>query len=132
MSQANVETLKRAFEAWNRRDLELFLDLHDAAFEVVPLAPGGPYHGRDGVLGWWEDSFAVFPDMRAEIVEIRDLGAACFSSSVFTAVAVTVTFPSSRCVGRSWLFVTRRSSLGGLTTARRRPLKPWRSETRLR
>jgi ketosteroid isomerase-like protein len=73
MSQGNVETLKRAFEAWNRRDLELFLDLHDAAFEVVPLAPGGPYHGRDGVLRWWEDSFAVFSDMSAEIVEIRDL-----------------------------------------------------------
>jgi hypothetical protein len=76
VSQESVETLKQAFEAWNRRDLELFLDLHDAAFEVFPLAPGGPYHGRDGVLRWWEDSFAVFPEVRAEIVQIRELGAA--------------------------------------------------------
>jgi ketosteroid isomerase-like protein len=76
MSQGNVETLKRAFEAWNRRDLDFFLDLHDPAFVVVPRAPDGPYHGRAGVLRWWENSFAVFPDMRAEIVEIRDLGAA--------------------------------------------------------
>jgi ketosteroid isomerase-like protein len=76
MAQQNVATVKRAFEAWNKRDLELFLDLHDAAFEVVSLGVDGPYRGHDGVLRWWEDSFNVFPELRAEIVEIRDLGAA--------------------------------------------------------
>jgi hypothetical protein len=35
---------------------------------------GEPYRGHAGVRNWWEESFAVFPDLRAEVHEIRDLG----------------------------------------------------------
>ena len=35
---------------------------------------GSPYCGHDGVRSWWEDSFAVFPGLRAEVYEARDLG----------------------------------------------------------
>jgi hypothetical protein len=43
------------------------------------LGPRGePYRAHAGVRSWWEDSFAVFPDLRAEIYEIRDLGERMF------------------------------------------------------
>jgi hypothetical protein len=40
----------------------------------VSVQGGDPYRGHGGVRKWWEDSFAVIPDLRAEIYEVRDLG----------------------------------------------------------
>ena len=36
MSRENVELIQRAFEAFNRRDLDAFLELMDPAFRVEP------------------------------------------------------------------------------------------------
>jgi hypothetical protein len=42
-------------------------------------AGGEPYRGHAGVRSWWEESFAVFPDLRAEVYEIRDFGERTFT-----------------------------------------------------
>jgi ketosteroid isomerase-like protein len=78
MSQKNVELTKRAVDTFNRRDLRAFLELMDPDVEFTPyevaVQGGGPYRGHEGVRRWWEEAFAVLPDLRTEVYEVRDLG----------------------------------------------------------
>jgi ketosteroid isomerase-like protein len=78
MSQENVELNQRVIDAFNRRDLGAYLELTDPDVEFIPyevnVQGGNPYRGHFGVRTWWEESFAVFPDLRGEVHEIRDLG----------------------------------------------------------
>src|SRR5215204_698821 len=64
MSQENVELAYRAFDAFARHDLDVFVAFHDPDCEIQPLlaAVGGNYHGHDGVREWWEDLFGAFPE----------------------------------------------------------------------
>ena len=78
MSQENVETLYRALDAINRRDLETLLTLHDPDVEIIPrilrVEGGRPYRGHQGLRNWWKDLHDVFPEFSAEIAEVKDLG----------------------------------------------------------
>jgi ketosteroid isomerase-like protein len=78
MSQQNVELVHLAYETFNRRDLDAFLELMDPEVDFRPyeraLEGGGTYHGHSGVGAWWRESFAVFPDLRVEVDQVRDLG----------------------------------------------------------
>jgi ketosteroid isomerase-like protein len=76
MSQENVELTYRAFEMFNRRDLDGFLALMAEDVRVVPqLAPiEGRYDGHDGIRRWWKSLFDGIPDFTTEVVEVRDLG----------------------------------------------------------
>ena len=77
MSQENAELHARAIEAFNRRDPGEFLALSDPEVEFTPyevwVQGGEPCRGHVGVRTWWEESLAVFPDLRAEVYEIRNL-----------------------------------------------------------
>jgi len=72
MSRANVETVKRAFDAYNRRDLATYDDLCTADFEYFPALMGiiegesflhsafaaiggGVYRGLAGLRSWHRD-----------------------------------------------------------------------------
>jgi hypothetical protein len=83
MSQVNVELQYRAIDAFNRRDLGAYLALQDPEVEFTPyevwVQGGEPYRGHAGVRSWWEESFAVFPDLRAEVYEVRDFGDKTFT-----------------------------------------------------
>ena len=78
MSKGNVGLTHRVIEAFNRRDLAGYLELVDRNVEFTPyevwVQGGNPYRGHTGVKTWWEDSFAVLPDLKAEIYEVRDFG----------------------------------------------------------
>jgi ketosteroid isomerase-like protein len=76
MSQENVDLTRRAYDAFNRRDIDAFLALVDDNVEVNSrlVAIEGAYHGRDGVRCWWKDLFDVMPDYRVEVEELIDLG----------------------------------------------------------
>ena len=76
MSQENVEITRRAFQAFDDRDLEALLALLDDDVEAFPILAGmeGGYHGHDGIRRWWAGLLGTFPDFRAEVVEVRDLG----------------------------------------------------------
>jgi hypothetical protein len=83
MSQDHVELHYRAIDAFNRRDLPAYLALNDVEVEFTPyevwVQGGEPYRGHAGVRSWWEESFAVFPDLRAEVDEIRAFGNRTFA-----------------------------------------------------
>jgi ketosteroid isomerase-like protein len=78
MSQENVELFYRLNDAFNRRDLDAFLELCDPDGEfysrLVELEGGGPYRGHGGVRRWWENIVAVTPDLQAKIDEVREAG----------------------------------------------------------
>ena len=78
MSQENLELTYRAFDAFNRRDLDAFLALMDDDVEVVPrigaVEGERSYRGHDGVRLWWNNLLDVFPDWNAEAAEMRDFG----------------------------------------------------------
>ena len=76
MSQENVELALRAFDAFNRRDLDAFLALMDDEVEIVSriAAMEGGLHGVDGMRRFWETMFTAFPDYDIEVVDMRDLG----------------------------------------------------------
>jgi ketosteroid isomerase-like protein len=77
MSEENVELHYRAFDAWNRRDLDTWLELADEEVELAPLdreLEGGSYRGHDGIRSFWETYLSIFPDFSVEVDEVRDVG----------------------------------------------------------
>jgi ketosteroid isomerase-like protein len=76
MPQENVELHRRAFDAFNRRDLDALLALMDADVQAVSLlvAIEGGYIGHDGMRRWWRDLLESWPDYTVEVVDVRDLG----------------------------------------------------------
>jgi ketosteroid isomerase-like protein len=78
MSRENVELLYRAYDAFNRRDIDAFLALCDPDIEFtvlhLELEGGRSYRGHDGVRRYSENMLSVFPDFRAEADEVRDRG----------------------------------------------------------
>jgi ketosteroid isomerase-like protein len=76
MSRENVELARRAFQAFNDRDLDAVLAGLDEEVEAFPrlAAVEGGYRGHDGVRRWWAQLLDAFPDFHVEILEVRDLG----------------------------------------------------------
>ena len=76
MSQENVEVAHRAWEAFERHDIDGFLTYIDPKVEWHSLMHemDGVAHGHAGVRQWWTSLFAAFPDWSPSIVDVRDLG----------------------------------------------------------
>jgi ketosteroid isomerase-like protein len=80
MSEENVEAVKRAVEAGNRRDVEAFLEELDPQVEWHPAllasVAGGAavYQGYEGVREFFRDMDEAFVQIQIEFAEIRDLG----------------------------------------------------------
>jgi ketosteroid isomerase-like protein len=79
MSRENVEVVRRGHDAFNRRDLDDYLSIHDRDVEFTTyeraLEGVGPYRGHAGIRRWWRD-LEVVPDISVELEEVRDLGEA--------------------------------------------------------
>ena len=81
MSQENVETIRRAVEAWNSDDLDAFLAELDAQVEwhpsIEPALEGREttYRGHEGARRAWDEYRGeAWGGLTAQIEEIRDLG----------------------------------------------------------
>jgi ketosteroid isomerase-like protein len=76
MSQENVRLVYQVIDAFNGRDLDAYLALMDPEVEFTPyevwVQGGQPYRGHAGIRRWWDDTFEVLPDLKAEIYEVRD------------------------------------------------------------
>ena len=76
MSQENVETIRDAFAAFNRGDLDGWLeyltdDIDYRAAEGA-LDDRGPIHGKDALRAHVQDWFDTFDDFRQEPIEVID------------------------------------------------------------
>ena len=77
MSEENIETDRQAAEAFNRHDLDAWLDHFDRDIQWWALADEpepGPFHGRGGVAKMAARWFDLLPDLRVEVKEYIDAG----------------------------------------------------------
>lgn len=80
MAQDNVERFRRAAAAYNRRDLDAFLEAFDPAAETHPLTLAAfgrettVYRGHDGIRQFVREVEEVLPGIQVEVLEARDLG----------------------------------------------------------
>ncbi len=80
MSQENVESARRLFEAFERTFTEGTGDLYallDPDIELIPitaLLEGTTYHGHDGVRQWIEDVKRDWAEFEAKPKDFQDLG----------------------------------------------------------
>ena len=108
MSQENVELLHQAIDAFNRRDLDAFLALMDPGMEFTPYERAveglGPYCGHDGVRDWWKDSFAAFPDLRADWTRYVTCGDVTFARGRLrgTGAGSGATFERTLWMANEW------------------------------
>jgi ketosteroid isomerase-like protein len=65
MSQENVELFLKAFEGYNRHDIEAMLEVWHPEAEWYPFTAqveGDAYHGREGLRRWWANVDATFEE----------------------------------------------------------------------
>jgi len=79
MSQENVEVVRDAVVAYNRGDLDAFLDEYwtdDIDYRAVEGAPDdhGPIHGKAEMRAYMQDWFDTFDDLKVEPLEVIDAG----------------------------------------------------------
>src|SRR6188508_1581361 len=79
MSQENVERIRDAVVAYNRGDLDAFLDEYwpdDIDYRTVEGAPDdhGPIHGKAAMRAYMQDWFDTFDDLKVEPLEVIDAG----------------------------------------------------------
>jgi ketosteroid isomerase-like protein len=80
MSQENVEAFRRALDAYNRRDIDAFMERFDATVETHPLnlamfaREATVYHGHDGIREFIRDVDEALSETQVEVLEVRDLG----------------------------------------------------------
>ncbi|HSJ17290.1 MAG TPA: nuclear transport factor 2 family protein [Solirubrobacterales bacterium] len=80
MSQENVEAFKRAIEAYNRRDIDTFLEMFEPMVETRPLTlamfgqEATVYRGHEGIRQFIRDVDEALSQLQVEPLEIRDLG----------------------------------------------------------
>jgi len=78
MSQENVETVRKAFEAYQRRDWDGVVRDADPEIEVVQppdFADATSYHGHRGfveVLRWWPSQWEDFHVELAEVIDMNE------------------------------------------------------------
>ena len=83
MPQENVEVVKRAIDAFNRRDVDSFAEVCTPDFEWFPALvrgfEGGSYQGREGFEAYLVEYRDIWDAFRVVWEEYRDLGDRVFA-----------------------------------------------------
>ncbi len=78
MSQANVEIVQKAIEAWNQREADLLLSYAAPEIEWMPAGPAAVeravYRGHDEVASAYAAVWETWELFRFEGSQVRDLG----------------------------------------------------------
>jgi uncharacterized protein len=89
MSQENVDMVQRAFEAWNRGDIEGYLAHLSPDVEGVPVGAtleGKVYRGHDEVRTWWQTQSEVWERLLLCAEEFKQVGTELVVSGHWEAV----------------------------------------------
>ena len=90
MSQENAETVERAFEAWNRGDIEAYVAHLCPDVEAVPVGAaleGKVCRGRDEVRAWWQTHSEVWETFLIFAAEFEEVGEELLVSGHWDAVS---------------------------------------------
>jgi ketosteroid isomerase-like protein len=81
MSQANVDVVRRIYDAAARRDdvtpfevyaEDIIWDISNSRRALLAMKP--VYHGHDGVRRYWRENVSVFGEVDFEVEELIDAG----------------------------------------------------------
>jgi len=75
----NADIVRRAFDAFSRRDLAALLAIADPDVEFMPATArvagrGGPYRGHEGLRTYLADVARVWEELRSEPDEFLEVG----------------------------------------------------------
>jgi ketosteroid isomerase-like protein len=77
MSQENVEIVRRAIDAFNRRDIDAIYECVNSDLEWFPAMPvtfaGGAFRGREGIESYVREVSDAWEEYRVLGEDIRDL-----------------------------------------------------------
>ena len=82
MSRADVETVRRMFAAFAKRDVEGTLSLLDPAVEFTAPTTAelagrtGPYRGHEGIRQYFRDVATIWDDLLVEPADVRAVAGA--------------------------------------------------------
>jgi ketosteroid isomerase-like protein len=77
VTPGSVEIVRRAAEAYQRRDMEAVLESLSADVELYPVRAvleGEPYHGHEGFRRFLDDMKQDWEEFHTHLEEVRDLG----------------------------------------------------------
>jgi ketosteroid isomerase-like protein len=79
MSQDGMERIRRAVDAFNRRDVDALLEWNhpDIVYQTAIASmegEGGVYHGHEGAREWLRDLDDAVEELHGELDELYDLG----------------------------------------------------------
>ena len=90
MSQENVEIMRRAYEAYDRRDIAGLQALSDDECVIYTVVEGRaepqPFRGREGIRAWIENENEVWESVKIEELDLDDLA----DDRVFTSAVARV------------------------------------------
>ena len=72
MSQPNVDAFRSQAAAWNRDDIQTYLDAADPDIELFPgptRVAGGVFVRHEGIREWWSDVHRTFEELTGELRE---------------------------------------------------------------
>jgi ketosteroid isomerase-like protein len=128
MSQENVEAVRRAFDALNRRDVEAYLACCTDDVEMHPAtaAVEGAYDGEEGIRHFFADIEDTAPDFQLEVERIEAIGAdrvLGFERAILSGRSSGVTWEEGVPLGSVWDFVDGKVRRVQVFTDRRDALK---------
>jgi ketosteroid isomerase-like protein len=108
MSEENVETMFRVWEAWNRRDFESGISFAAEDFELHHIGGmsnlvGEEFNGREGLLRAWRD-FADTVGGQVTVEKTYDLGERVALVGTVEGAGVASGVPGSMRFGQVWHF----------------------------
>jgi ketosteroid isomerase-like protein len=108
MSQANVELVRRGYEAWGGRDLDAFLELLAPDFESRPFTDWGDlkdlYRGPDGWRSFWATWEEAWESIEVAVERVEDLNERVLALMRFDRTGRHSGTPVSIAVGHVWTF----------------------------
>lgn len=90
MDGGHEQTIRRLYDAWNRGDVEGVLEhlTGDVEFRTSGVHPGiaAAYHGRDGMLEFWEQFVGTWESLSVEVEEVLQRGEHALATFRFRGV----------------------------------------------
>ncbi len=101
MDDPNVEVVRKAWAALERKDIDAFLEPIDPEIEFLSLiaeAEGRTYRGHDGVRDWWDTVSESLGGLGYEVQDFTSLG----EGHVLTEVVITATVADVEVTQTMW------------------------------
>jgi ketosteroid isomerase-like protein len=103
MSEENVEVVRRALTALDRRDVEAYLEVVSPQIELItfasPLQGQGPITGHEGIRDYFHELWSYSEASQLQVEEIRAVEERVLAFFVITAIAQQSMQTSVRAAG---------------------------------